>query len=124
MTLDGGTVVIEVVGKYKNQLSPGIDNADKQVDKFDQSLQKIQRDLDKLGSKKTDINVNDKATNSLTKIMQGIKQFSGKTFKATVRILDYADNALKTNQALRSELKSLRMEVELLRDFLDAIERK
>lgn len=34
------------------------------------------------------------------------------------------DDALKTNQALRSELKSLRMEVELLRDFLDAIERK
>ena len=95
MTLDGGTVVIEVVGKYKNQLSPGIDNADKQVDKFDQSLQKIQRDLDKLGSKKTDINVNDKATNSLTKIMQGIKQFSGKTFKATVRILDYATAPLR-----------------------------
>ena len=34
------------------------------------------------------------------------------------------DDAHKTNQALRSELKSLRMEVELLRDFLDAIERK
>lgn len=95
MTLDGGTVVIEVVGKYKNQLSPGIDNADKQVDKFDQSLQKIQRDLDKLGSKKTDVGVNDKATNSLTKIMQGIKQFSGKTFKATVRILDYATAPLR-----------------------------
>ena len=34
------------------------------------------------------------------------------------------DDALKTNRELRSELKSLRMEVELLRDFLDAIERK
>ena len=34
------------------------------------------------------------------------------------------DDALRTNQALRNELKSLRMEVELLRDFLDAIERK
>ena len=34
------------------------------------------------------------------------------------------NDASKTNQALRSELKSLRMEVELLRDFLDAIERK
>ena len=34
------------------------------------------------------------------------------------------DDALKTNQTLRSELKSLRMELELLRDFLDAIERK
>ena len=33
-------------------------------------------------------------------------------------------DATKTNQALRSELKSLRMEVELLRDFMDAIERK
>ena len=34
------------------------------------------------------------------------------------------NDALKTNQALRKELQSLRMEVELLRDFLDAIERK
>ena len=34
------------------------------------------------------------------------------------------NDASKTNQALRSELKSLRMELELLRDFLDAIERK
>ena len=33
------------------------------------------------------------------------------------------DDALKTNCELRSELKRLRMEVELLRDFLDAIER-
>ena len=29
----------------------------------------------------------------------------------------------KTNQALRSELKSLRMEVDLLRDFMHAAER-
>ena len=34
------------------------------------------------------------------------------------------NDALKTNQALRKEVESLRMEVELLRDFLDAIERK
>ena len=34
------------------------------------------------------------------------------------------DDALKTNHELRSELKRLRMEVELLRDFLGAIERK
>ena len=34
------------------------------------------------------------------------------------------DDALKTNHELRSELKRLRMEVDLLRDFLDAIERK
>ena len=34
------------------------------------------------------------------------------------------DDSLKTNQVLRKELQSLRMEVELLRDFLDAIERK
>ena len=33
------------------------------------------------------------------------------------------DDAQKTNQALRSELKSLRMEVELLRDFLGELER-
>lgn len=33
------------------------------------------------------------------------------------------DDAQKTNQALRSELKSLRMEVELLRDFLEELER-
>ena len=33
------------------------------------------------------------------------------------------DYAQKTNQALRSELKSLRMEVELLRDFLGELGR-
>lgn len=31
-------------------------------------------------------------------------------------------DALKTNQELRSELKRLRMEVDLLRDFLDVVE--
>lgn len=31
-------------------------------------------------------------------------------------------DALKTNQELRSELKRLRMEIDLLRDFLDVME--
>ena len=105
MALDGGTVVIEVIGKYKNQLSPGIDNADKQIDKFEQSLQKIQKDMDKLGSKKTDLNVNDKATSSINKIMQNIKQFSGKTFKSTVKVIDYATRPL---QAIKNSLFSIK----------------
>ena len=33
-------------------------------------------------------------------------------------------DALKTNQALRSELKRLRMEVDLLRDLLDVLEER
>lgn len=105
MALDGGTVVIDVYSKYHNGLSPGIDTADKKVDKFTESISDAESALGRLSGKKSKLDVDDKATGKVNKFMQTTKQFAGKTFKSTVRIVDYATKPLR---AIKDSLFSIK----------------
>lgn len=107
MALEGGTVVIDVQARWKGGLSPGIDTADKKVDKFTASIEEAENALTMLGNKKTKFDVDDQATGKLNKFLQTTKQFAGKTFTSTVRILDYATKPLRAIKDNLFSIKSL-----------------
>lgn len=105
MALEGGTVVIDVQARFKNNMSPGIDKADSKVDKFTENISDAEGALGRLSGKKTKLDVDDKATGKVNKFMQTTKQFAGKTFKSTVRIVDYATKPLR---AIKDSLFSIK----------------
>lgn len=105
MALEGGTVVIDVQARWKGGLSPGIDAADKKVDKFTASIEEAENELSMLGRKKTKLDVDDRATGKVNKFLQTTKQFAGKTFTSTVKIVDYATRPL---QAIKNSLFSIK----------------
>lgn len=105
MALDGGTVVIDVQAKFNNGMSPGIDKADSKVDKFTESISDAEGALGRLSGKKSKMDIDDKATGKVNKFMQTTKQFAGKTFKSTVRIVDYATKPLR---AIKDSLFSIK----------------
>ena len=105
MSLDGGTVVIDVQARFKNNLSPGIDNANKKVDAFSASMQKAQGELDRLGRTNSKLDVTDNGTSKVQKFLRTTKEFAGKTFTSTIRIIDYATAPLK---AIKNTLFSIK----------------
>ena len=76
MSLDGGTVVIDVQARFRNGMSPEIDNADKKVDKFEESMLTAKKEMDRLSSTKANLDVNDKGTGKIDKFLQKTKSFS------------------------------------------------
>lgn len=105
MSLEGGTVVIDVQARFRNNMSPGIDNADKKVDAFTESIQKSQKELDRINRTHAKLDVNDTGTSKVEKFLRTTKQFAGKTFTSTVRIIDYATKPL---QAIKNTLFSIK----------------
>lgn len=105
MALEGGTVVIDVQARWRGGLSPGIDTADKKVDKFTASIEEAENGLTTLNNKKTKLDIDDKATGKVNKFLQTTKQFAGKTFTSTVKIVDYATKPL---QAIKNSLFSIK----------------
>ena len=105
MSLDGGTVVIDVQARFKNNLSPGIDNANKKVDAFTASMQRAQTGLDKLGHTNAKLDVTDNGTSKVEKFLRTTKEFAGKTFTSTIRIIDYATAPLR---AIKNTLFSIK----------------
>ncbi|MBQ5658109.1 MAG: tape measure protein [Peptococcaceae bacterium] len=105
MSLDGGTVVIDVQARFRNNMSPGIDNADKKVDAFSASIEKTQKELDRMSHTNAKLDVKDTGTSKVEKFLRTTKQFAGKTFTSTVRIIDYATKPL---QAIKNSLFSIK----------------
>lgn len=105
MSLNGGTVIIDVEARYKNNLSPGIDNANKKVDAFSASMRKAQGEMDRLGRTNTKLDVTDNGSRKVEKFLRTTKEFAGKTFSSTIRIIDYATKPL---QAIKNTLFSMR----------------
>ena len=95
MAVSGGTVIIDVQARFRDGLSAGIDSANKKIDKFSDSVNKAQKEMDRLGGTKANLNINDNATNKVEKFLSATKEFAGKTFKATFGIIDMATRPLQ-----------------------------
>lgn len=105
MSLEGGTVVIDVQARFRNNMSPGIDNADKKVDAFSASIEKTQKEMDRMNRTSAKLDVKDTGTSKVEKFLRTTKQFAGKIFTSTVRIVDYATKPL---QAIKNSLFSIK----------------
>lgn len=103
------TIVIDVVANFKNQTSSGMNSAKQSADKFTESVQKAKKETDRLGGThaKPTVSLVDRASSTISKIDRGLTSFAGKTFKAGVKILDYATTPLRAIKNALFSIKSL-----------------
>lgn len=90
------TVVIDVVAKFSDQVTSKSKKAQQSVDKLESSVSKI-------GKKKAavHIGVKDKASSGLKKVLSSANSFAKKTFKSTIAMADKASSVVNsaTNKA-------------------------
>ena len=100
-------VTIEIRGVFKDMITPNISNPKQAVDKFTQSVEKSQKQIDRLDGKRASPTVSlvDKASSRISEITSGLNKFSNKVFKAPVTILDYATKPLR---AIKDSLFSIK----------------
>lgn len=101
------TVIIDVVASFKDQMDPGMSNAKKKSDKFEESINKCKKQVDNLSKGKATVKMEaqDKATDKLKKGVQLAKEFGGKTWKSTMKIVDMATSPLR---AIKNTLFSVK----------------
>lgn len=101
------TIVIDVIINSRNQTSEGMARATQAVDRFQQSVQRTQREVDRLDGRRANPRVTlvDKVSSRLSEINRGLSSFGSKVFKAPVQILDYATKPL---QAIKNSLFSIK----------------
>lgn len=98
MALGGASVVvIDIAARFLDQTNPGVDNATKKVDKFEQSVKKTQDQIKKLDGAKANptLGIKDKATEIVNKVTGTLKNLAGKTFSFTAKVIDYATKPLR-----------------------------
>ncbi len=110
------TVVIDVVARFINKTSQGVQEFKKDLaesagkaDKLGDSLDKTRKQVEKLTKSKWTMRLEmmDSATSKLSRISSSITGFAGKTFKFGVRILDYATRPLRGIYNFATSLKGV-----------------
>lgn len=110
------TVVIDVVARFINKTSQGVQEFKKDLaesagkaDKLGDSLDKTRKQVEKLTKSKWTMRLDmmDNATSKLSRISSSITGFAGKTFKFGVRILDYATRPLRGIYNFATSLKGI-----------------
>lgn len=97
MPIAGDTVVIDVQANFDNNLSPGISQADRQIDRFNNSIDRTQRELDRLNGHDVDIDIeaHDRASSTISRAMAKARAFGGQTYTGTLRVLDLATRPIR-----------------------------
>lgn len=85
-------VVIDIAARFQDQTEPGISNAKRKTDKYEESVKKTKRELERLSGKKwqATLEAKDKAAAIIQKSLRQLKKFGGKTFTALIKVKDLA----------------------------------
>lgn len=107
------TMVIRVVGQFEDETEPGLSRSGKKIDQYEEKLKKTQAQLDKLGRTKATakMDVEDRATSKIEKIMRTARGIGGKSYNFTVKAIDYATAPLRKIMNLATSLKGIVMMV-------------
>lgn len=107
------TIVIEVVADFKNNMGSGMNAAKSQVDKFNQSVDKSKEKVKQLGGQHAQPKVSliDRASSTLNKLNSGLRTFGSKTWRAGVKVIDYATRPLRGIKNMLFSIKSLAVAV-------------
>jgi tape measure domain-containing protein len=98
-------VVIDVVAKLRDKMSPDIKQTERNVSKLDETVKRAQKNTEKFGSMRArpSIDVNDKATQKIHQAISSGQSFARRAFSAT---LSATDKATKTVDLIRGSCKS------------------
>lgn len=95
---DDNVVVIDVAARFSDQTQPGMNSAQKNVDKFSQSIQKEQKQVDSFNRTKAQIRL--EAKDAASKIIKDVSTSAGNLAKRTISIpikaADYATKPLRS----------------------------
>lgn len=107
------TIVIEVRADFKNNMGSGMSGAKSQVDKFNQSVDKSKEKIKGLGGEHAQPKVSliDRASSTLNKLNSGLRTFGSKTWRAGVKVIDYATRPLRGIKNMLFSIKSLAVAV-------------
>lgn len=88
---------IEIPVSVDDRSEPALSNVERKVSNFDRTVDRTQRQLERLNRTKWQlaVHVADRATAVLAAIGVRIRAFAGKTYRVTVRVLDYATRPLR-----------------------------
>lgn len=84
------TIVIDIVGRFVDQTSHGLQKAKGCSDKLGESLKKTQEQADRLSGKKSELSIKDKATQAIEKVNKGLKSITQKAWNITINTFDKA----------------------------------
>ena len=106
------TIEIDTVLNYRDNTA-GINNSQSRIDRFTESVERTQREMDRLSGKnaRPTVSLVDRASSALTRLTGGLRSFAGRTWRATVRITDYATRPLRGIKNMLFSVKSLVMAV-------------
>lgn len=100
-------VEIEVRSIFNDQTSTGMNTARHNVDRFSQSIDRTQREMDRLSgtTASPSVTLRDRASATLSKITNGVRTFTSKAWQATVGIVDKVTGPLR---AIKNSLFSVK----------------
>ena len=106
-------VEIEVRSVFYDQTSTGMNTARQNVDKFSRSIDKTQREMDRLSgtTASPSVTLRDRASATLSKITNGVRTFTSKTWQATVGIVDKVTAPLRNIKNALFSVKGLVMAI-------------
>lgn len=101
------TIVIDIVANFKNQTQAGMASAKQSTDRFTESVVKAKKESDRLGGThaKPKVSLIDSASSKISSIDKGLRAIGGKTFRAGVKVIDYATAPLR---AIKNNLFSIK----------------
>jgi tape measure domain-containing protein len=81
----------------KDQTEPGVGSAQKKVNAFDKSAQKMQDRMDKINRSKFRVVLDalDRASSVIDKVSTKVRGFAGKTFSFSMKVLDFVTTPLR-----------------------------
>lgn len=104
------TIEIDVVLNLHDNTSGGLDSARHDVDRFTDSVRRSQQMADRL-RQPVHVSVVDRATQTLSRIVNTARSITGKTWRAGVRVVDYATAPLRKIKNLLFNIKTLALAI-------------
>lgn len=98
MALSDSVVVIDLAARFNDQTQPGLGSAQKNVDRFTESINKEKKQVDSFNKTKAQIllEAKDQASKIVTDVSDKARSFGGKTYSATMKIIDLATSPLRS----------------------------
>lgn len=98
MAISDSVVVIDLAARFNDQTQPGLGSAQKNVDRFTESINKEKKQAESFNKTKAQVRLEakDQASKILTDVSDKARSFSGKTYSATMKIVDMATKPLRS----------------------------
>jgi len=103
------TIVIDISARFTDDTSAGMGRARGSSDRLGDSIRRTQEQAERFGRTRAqaDLSVRDRATGTVGKVMDSLRNIGGKTFSFTIKALDYATKPLRSLLGFATSFKGI-----------------